>query len=161
MSEIADLLATAARVDAKTSGFNVRPRRRIAVVTCMDSRIDVFSLFGLGLGDVHIIRNAGGRVTDDVLRSVALSSKVLGVDSVVLMQHTGCGLEGTTNSELRARTGADLDFLPIDDHAASLQEDAERLHGASYLSTLTEVAGLLYDIDTGAVTQLYHWERQH
>ena len=106
---------------AHFAGFRLRPRRRIAVVTCMDSRIDVFSLFGLGLGDVHILRNAGGRVTDDMLRSLALSSKVLGTDSVVIMQHTGCGLEGTSNEELRARTGADLDFLPIDDHGAALR----------------------------------------
>ena len=75
----------------------------------MDARIDVFGLFGLDLGEVHVIRNAGGRVTDDVLRSLALSTAVLGVDTVALVQHTGCGLEGVTDAELgrshRSRSG--------------------------------------------------------
>src|SRR5688572_9584329 len=101
---------------------NPRPGRRLAVVTCMDSRIDVFAVLGLHLGDAHVIRNAGGRVTEDVLRSLALSSHVLGVDTVVLMQHTQCGLAGVTDEELRRLTGAALGFLPIGDHAAALRE---------------------------------------
>lgn len=67
----------------------------------------------------HVIRNAGGRVTDDVLRSVALSSHVLGVDTLVVMQHTKCGLEGGTEEEFRRQTGADLEFFPIEDHTAA------------------------------------------
>ena len=83
-----------------------RPGRHLAVVTCMDARIDVFAVLGLHLGEAHVIRNAGGRVTDDVLRSLALSSGVLGVDTAVVMQHTKCGLAGVTDAELRALTGA-------------------------------------------------------
>ena len=93
----------------------------------MDARIDVFAALGLHLGEAHVIRNAGGRVTDDVLRSLALSSHVLGVDTVVVMQHTKCGLAGVTDEELRTLTGADLGFFPIDDHAAALREDIELL----------------------------------
>ncbi len=78
MTQVADLLAAAAQTAARTAGIPTEPRRRLAVVTCMDSRIDVFGLFGLDLGDAHVIRNAGGRVTDDVLRSLALSSTLLG-----------------------------------------------------------------------------------
>ena len=89
----------------------------------MDARIDVFAVLGLHLGEAHVIRNAGGRVTDDVLRSLALSSGVLGVDTAVVMQHTKCGLAGVSDAELRALTGADLEFFPIDDHAAALRED--------------------------------------
>ena len=79
---------------ARTADIPTEPSRRLAVVTCMDSRIDVFGLFGLDLGDAHVIRNAGGRVTDDVLRSLALSTTLLGIDSVVLMQHTGVDSKG-------------------------------------------------------------------
>ena len=109
------------------------PSRHLAVVTCMDARIDVFAVLGLHLGEAHVIRNAGGRVTDDVLRSLALSTGVLGVDTAVVMQHTKCGLAGVTDEELRALTGADLGFLPIDDHAAALREDVELLAGTPYL----------------------------
>ena len=93
----------------------------------MDARIDVFAILGLHLGEAHVIRNAGGRVTDDVLRSLALSTHVLGVDTVIVMQHTSCGLAGVTDDELKALTGADLGFFPIDDHAAALREDIDIL----------------------------------
>ena len=136
-----------------------RPTRRLAVVTCMDARIDVFAVLGLELGDAHIVRNAGGRLTDDVLRSLALSSSVLGVDTVVVMQHTKCGLEGATDADLRARTGADLDFLPISDHEASLRADIERLSGTPYLSALRTIAGFVYDVDTGRVEDVVRWQR--
>jgi carbonic anhydrase len=125
----------------------------------MDARIDVFAVLGLELGDAHVIRNAGGRLTDDVLRSLALSSGVLGVDTVVVMQHTKCGLQGTSDAELRARTGADLDFLPITDHEAALRVDIERLASTSYLSALRTIAGFLYDVDTGRVEDMVRWER--
>ena len=84
------------------------PKKHLAVVTCMDARIDVFASLGLHLGEALVIRNAGGRVTDDVLRSLALAVHVLGVDSVALMQHTECGLANVTDDELRSITGADV-----------------------------------------------------
>src|ERR1700742_2496921 len=98
---------------ARARVADARPGRRLAVVTCMDARIDVFAALGLHLGDAHVIRNAGGRVTDDVLRSLALSTHVLGVDTVAVMQHTKCGLAGVTDEELQRLTGADLGFFPI------------------------------------------------
>ena len=99
----------------------------------MDARIDVFAVLGLHLGEAHVIRNAGGRVTEDVLRSLALSSGVLGVDTAVVMQHTKCGLAGVSDAELREITGADLGFFPIDDHAAALREDVDILARTPYL----------------------------
>jgi carbonic anhydrase len=125
----------------------------------MDARIDVFAVLGLGLGDAHVIRNAGGRLTDDVLRSLALSSGVLGVDTVVVMQHTKCGLAGATDAELRARTGADLEFLPIADHEAALRSDIDRLSGTPYLSAVRTIAGFVYDVDSGRVEDVVRWER--
>jgi carbonic anhydrase len=106
-----------------------------------------------------VIRNAGGRVTDDVLRSLALSSQVLGVDTVVVMQHTKCGLAGVTDEHLRELTGADLGFFPIDDHAAALQEDIDLLTTKSYLSPLKLIAGFVYDVESGVVDDVVHWER--
>src|SRR5918994_7840387 len=126
MTEIARLLAlNEAYASARAHVADPRPSRRLAVVTCMDARIDVFAVLGLHLGDAHVIRNAGGRITDDVLRSLALSAHVLGVDTVVVMQHTKCGLAGVTDEQLRTLTGADLGFFSIDDHAAALREDIE------------------------------------
>src|SRR4051812_14056347 len=93
---------------ARSNVGSPRPGRRLAVVTCMDARIDVFAALGLHLGEAHVIRNAGGRVTEDVLRSLALSIHVLGVNTAVIMQHTKCGLAGVSDEELQRRTGADL-----------------------------------------------------
>src|ERR1700735_4737166 len=126
MKRISDLLqANQAYAAARANVADPRPGRRMAVITCMDARIDVFAVLGLHLGEAHVIRNAGGRVTDDVLRSLALSSQILGVDTVVVMQHTKCGLAGVTDDELQARTGTDLGVFPIDDHAAALREDID------------------------------------
>jgi len=145
---------------ARASVADARPGRRLAVVTCMDARIDVFAALGLHLGEAHVIRNAGGRVTSDVLRSLALSTHVLGVDTVVVMQHTKCGLAGVTDEELRQATGADLGFFPIDDHAAALREDIELLSSKPYLGPLTVIAGFVYDVESGRVDDLVHWNRE-
>src|SRR6478609_10269808 len=107
MTEIGRLLeANEGYAAARANVADPRPGRRLAVVTCMDARIDVFAALGLHLGEAHVIRNAGGRVTDDVLRSLALSTHVLGVDTVLLMQHTKCGLAGVTDEQLQEATGA-------------------------------------------------------
>jgi carbonic anhydrase len=125
----------------------------------MDARIDVFAALGLHVGEANVIRNAGGRVTDDVLRSLALSSHVLGVDTVVVMQHTKCGLAGVTDAELRELTGADVGFLPIDDHAAALREDIDLLASTSFLAPIRLVAGFVFDVETGELDDVVRWER--
>src|SRR3954447_7519585 len=134
MTQIAQLLAAnEAYAAARANVADARPGRRLAVVTCMDARIDVFAALGLHLGEALVIRNAGGRVTDDVLRSLALATHVLGVEAVVVMQHTERGLAGVTDEELHELTGADFDFFPIDDHAAALREDIELLRTKPFL----------------------------
>ncbi|HEY6474361.1 MAG TPA: carbonic anhydrase [Acidimicrobiales bacterium] len=159
MTVIEELLA-ASRAATPPGVRRARPTRRLAVVTCMDARVDPRTVFGLALGEAHVLRNAGGRVTDDVLRSLALSGSILGVDTVVLMQHTQCGLEGASDVDLRGRTGADIEFLPIDDHAASLRHDVDLLVRTPYLSWLQAIAGLLYDVETGAVEDVVRWTRE-
>lgn len=159
MPEIDRLLAANAKYATPPAVTDARPSRKLAVLTCMDARIDVFAVLGLALGEAHVIRNAGGRVTDDVLRSLALSSHVLGVDTVVVMQHTKCGLAGVSDEELRARTGADLGFYPIDDHSAALHEDVETLTATPFLIPIHQIAGLVYDVDSGRVDLVVRWER--
>lgn len=160
MEEIARLLGANERyAAARAHVADARPSRRLAVVTCMDARIDVFAVLGLQLGDAHVIRNAGGRVTDDVLRSLALSTHVLGVQTVVVMQHTKCGLAGVTDSELRRFTGADLGFFPIDDHAKALREDIETLAATPFLGPLQVIAGFIYDVESGVIDDPVRWQR--
>jgi carbonic anhydrase len=160
MTQIASLLQANENYAPSHTAFDgPRPGRRLAIVTCMDARIDVFAALGLHLGEAHVLRNAGGRVTDDVLRSLALSTHVLGVDTVVVMQHTKCGLAGVTDEELHELTGADLGFFPIDDHAAALREDIELLAAQAYLSPLQVIAGFVFDVDTGRIDDVVRWER--
>jgi carbonic anhydrase len=160
MTEVSRLIAAnEAYAAARANVADPKPSRHLAVVTCMDARIDVFAVLGLHLGEAHVIRNAGGRVTDDVLRSLALSCHVLGVDTAVVMQHTKCGLAGVTDEELRRRTGADLGFYPIDDHAEALREDIEILASTSYLEPLKLVAGFVYDVEHGNLDDVVRWER--
>jgi len=161
MGELERLLtANAAYAAARANVADPRPSRRLAVLTCIDARIDVFAALGLHLGEAHVLRNAGGRITDDVLRSLALSSHVLGVDTVVVMQHTKCGLARVTDRELQDLTGADLGFFPIDDHAAALREDIELLTTKPYLEPVKVVAGFVYDVESGELIDVVRWERR-
>ncbi|HEV8298300.1 MAG TPA: carbonic anhydrase [Acidimicrobiales bacterium] len=160
MTQIAQLLAAnKGYAAARANVADARPGRRLAVVTCMDARIDVFATLGLHLGEALVIRNAGGRVTDDVLRSLALSSHVLGVDTVVVMQHTKCGLSGVTDEELRTLTGADLGFFAIGHHAVALREDIDLLSTTPYLWPLCVIAGFVYDVESGEIDDVVRWER--
>jgi carbonic anhydrase len=160
VTEIARLLtANEGYAAARANVADARPSRHLAVVTCMDARIDVFAAIGLHLGEAMVLRNAGGRVTDDVLRSLALATGVLGVNSVVVMQHTKCGLAGVTDEELRDITGADLGFFPIDDHAAALREDIELLATKPYLHRVKEIGGFVYDVESGEIDDIVSWER--
>jgi len=114
------VLAAAAAYQQRfvADNLSAAPTRHLVVVTCMDARLDLFRLLGLEIGDAHILRNAGGRVTDDVLRSLTLSNHWLGTREVVVIHHTGCGLFGVHNDEIHARvhdaTGADASSIDFD-----------------------------------------------
>jgi carbonic anhydrase len=137
------------------TGLASRAAKGLCVVTCMDTRIDPLRMLGLRPGDAKILRNAGGRVTDDVLRSLVLAVALLGVDRVAVVEHTDCAMVGTTNEELRrglgelgARAG-EWDFLPIADQTATLAADVERVRSCELLPPDLTVGGFLYDVDTG------------
>lgn len=160
MTEIAEIVEANREYTAGHVGVEEpKPARRLAVVTCMDARIDVFPILGLKPGDAHVIRNAGARVTGDVLRSLALSSHAFGVKTVIVMQHTRCGLADATNDELRTLTGSDLDFLAIDDHHTSLRGDIDEISATDYLDQLEVVAGFVYDVTAGSIDEVVRWER--
>jgi carbonic anhydrase len=160
MTQIGRLLAANEGYAAARAHLgDAKPGRRLAVVTCMDARIDVFAVLGLHLGEALVIRNAGGRMTDDVLRSLALACHVLDVDTVVVMQHTKCALAGKTDEELRQITGADLGFGAIGDHAQAIRDDIELLTTKPYLQPVKVIAGVVFDIETGALDDLVRWER--
>ncbi len=137
------------------AGLQVRPLEHLAILTCMDSRYTAQGILGYDLGDVHVIRNAGGRVTDDAIRSLVLSASLLGTRGCVLIHHTDCGLCGTSNDELRdavletsgVRPG--IDFLPIENLENSVRDDIAALHACPYLPPGYEVAGFTYDVETG------------
>ena len=134
-------------------GLERPPRRRLAILTCMDARIDPVRLFGLEVGDAHVLRNAGARATDDVVRSLVVAQRLLSVEQVLVLGHTDCGLEGVSNDELRDRVGADaaeIDFAPFADVDAGVRETVSQLRADARLAGAA-VAGAVYDVRTGRV----------
>ncbi len=134
------------------------PTRRVVVLTCMDARLDLFRLLGLQIGDSHIIRNAGGRATDDALRSIILSTNSLGTREIAVVHHTGCGLHGQTNDSIAEQVNSvsgsrpSIEFHPFNDLVASVGEDIARIQASRYLPPETEVWGAIYDVSEGSLT---------
>ena len=142
-------------------GLDVRPKQRLAVLTCMDSRYTAQGILGLELGDAHVIRNAGGRVTDDAIRSLVLSAHALGTRGCVLIHHSKCGLYGNSNDAIytmvKDATGADasgIDFLPFTDLEGSVREDMRQLAECNLLPEDYQVLGFTYDVDTGLLVEV-------
>lgn len=137
------------------------PARRVAVVACMDARLNPYGILGLTEGEGHVIRNAGGVVTDDVIRSLAISQHLLGTEEIVLIHHTDCGMLTFTNDHLQAKlkeeTGEDasgIDFLPFPDLEQSVRDDVERILSTPFIDSTIEVSGYIYDVHSGAVEQV-------
>jgi len=137
----------------------VPPALRLAIVACMDSRIDLFAVLGLHLGEAHMIRNAGGLITDDALRSLVLSQSLLGTREIVVIQHTGCGLHGD-ETVLRERvvraTGVDLPWAlgAFDDVEASTRRQLEILRATPYLVGGDSARGFVYEVETGRLREV-------
>jgi carbonic anhydrase len=144
------------RTEFHDSGVAGKAARGLAVVTCIDSRIDPLALLGLRAGDAKIIRNAGARVTDDALRSLVLAVNLLGVTRVCVMQHTDCAMVGSTADEMRDRvsaaSGADAhgwDFLTMTDQPAALRGDIERIRACALLPADLVVGAFVFDVRSG------------
>ncbi len=141
------------------SALGPAPLSGLAILACMDSRLDVEEALGLRTGDAHVIRNAGGLATDDAIRSLVISQQLLGTDEVLVIQHTGCGLLGIDEADLRWRlareTGRSLDirFGAFIDLELSVRQAVERLRGHPWLRRVP-VHGLVFEVETGRLREV-------
>jgi carbonic anhydrase len=141
-------------------GLAVAPARKLAVVACMDSRLDLFGALGLELGEVHMIRNAGGVVTDDVVRSLVISQRTLGTEEVLVLQHTDCGLLKATDEELKDAIEADVGVRPgfafdaFTDLDLNVRRSLARLRATLYLPHTDRIRGFDYDVDTVRIREV-------
>jgi carbonic anhydrase len=141
--------------------LDVRPSRRLAVVACMDSRLDIFAALGLREGEAHVLRNAGGIVTDDVVRSLAISQHRLGTTDIMLIHHTDCGMQKLTDdgfrAELQQRAGVSPSFAieSFTDVEADVRQSMLRVRGSPFLPHRDRVRGFVYDVDSGGLRETF------
>jgi len=158
MAEIAQMqqanAAFAAQFDQ--GGLPMPPARRVAVLACMDARLHPETFLGLAIGDAHMIRNAGGRASDDAIRSLIISSTLLGTREFAVIHHTDCGMLTFTNADLHTKLkqdrGADasgIDFLPFADLEQSVRDDVRRIRESPLLDPSIPVSGFVYDVRSG------------
>ncbi len=136
------------------------PATRVAVVACMDARIVPTRLLGLEEGDAHVIRNAGGVVTDDVIRSLAISQRLLATEEIVLIHHTGCGMLTFTEDEFKRRMHAEVGLKPpwsaeaFDDLEGDLRQSIARIQASPYIPRKDSVRGFVYEVETGRLREV-------
>jgi carbonic anhydrase len=137
-----------------------KPSLQVAVLTCMDARIRVFEIFGLLQGESHVLRNAGGVVTDDMIRSLALSQRKLGTREVLIVQHTECGLSMVTEDDFKDELENETGLRPTWSVEAfrnvenSVRTSVERVRRSAYLPHTDNVRGFVYDVKTGKLTEV-------
>jgi carbonic anhydrase len=136
------------------------PSRQVAIVACMDSRLNVSSLLGMNDGEAHVLRNAGGVVTDDMIRSLALSQRLLGTTEIILIHHTDCGLAKTTEDAFRGAIEADTGIRPpwaveaFTDAAADVRQSIRRLRASPFIPHKEQVRGFVFDVATGSLNEV-------
>jgi len=142
------------------AGLHVEPSRRLAVVACMDSRMPVFQILGMDYGEAHVIRNAGGVITDDVIRSLCLSQRYLGTREIVLLHHTDCGLQRVTEDRFKAELEAELGIKPwwalesFSDPYADTRQSMQRLRLTPFIPFKEHIRGFVYDVETGLLHEV-------
>ena len=142
------------------SDLQVQPLRRMAVVACMDSRMDIFKLLGLENGEAHMIRNAGGVVTDDVIRSLCLSQRKLNTREIVLVHHTNCGLQLVTEDEFKAELQDELGIKPwwavesFSDPYVDVKQSMQRILHTPFVPHKDDIRGFVYDVTTGRLNEV-------
>jgi carbonic anhydrase len=161
MGNADEMLATAAARSEELAAphLSPRPRRKVAVLACMDTRIDLFPMLGIERGDAHIIRNAGGLVTDDAIRSLSASQRLLGTEEIVVVMHDGCGLQGASEDDFAEALAGDS-VLPtwrlgaFDDVEETLRGSLARLRSAPELPEREHVRGFVFDPETGELREV-------
>ena len=138
----------------------IPPGRKTAVVACMDARLDVHAILGLGIGDAHVIRNAGGVVTDDAIRSLAISQRLLGTEEIVLIHHTECGMLTFSDDEFREQIQSDTGIKPpwspesFTDLDADVRSSIGRIRTSPFIPHKDSVRGFVYDVKSGALREV-------
>jgi len=137
------------------------PAQHLAVLTCMDARIHPEQVLGLEIGDAHMIRNAGGRASDDAIRSLVISTTLLGTNEFAVIHHTDCGMLTFTNDDLRKKLAeehgvdaSDVDFLPFPELEQSVRDDVAMIKASPLLPADVEVTGWIYDVKTGKISSV-------
>jgi carbonic anhydrase len=161
MASADEMLAGAAEraEELAAPGLSPKPRRKVAILSCMDTRIDLFPMLGIERGDAHIIRNAGGLVTEDAIRSLSASQRLLGTEEIVVVMHDGCGLHGASEDEFARKLSAD-GVLPtwrlgaFDDVEETLRGSLERLRSSPELPARDHIRGFVFDPEGGGLREI-------
>lgn len=140
--------------------LSARPRQRVAIVACMDARLDPRRIFRLEAGDAHVIANAGGAVTDDVIRSLAISQRRLGTEEIVLLHHSDCGMLGFTHDEFVGELERETGIRPtwaaeaFSDVEEDVRQSMARIFASPFLPRKESVRGFVFDVATGALREV-------
>jgi carbonic anhydrase len=162
MSAIDELLQNAESYEA---GFDkaelpLPPAKRVAIVACMDARLNPYGLLGLSEGDAHVIRNAGGVVTDDEIRSLSISQRLLGTEEIMLIHHTDCGMLTFSDDEFRHQVQRETGIKPewaaeaFDDLGEDLRQSIARIKASPFIPRKESVRGFVYDVETGHLSEI-------
>ena len=141
-------------------GKPMPPAKKVSIVACMDARIETGRLLGLEEGDAHVIRNAGGVVTDDVIRSLAISQRLLGTQEIVLIHHTDCGMLTFRDDEVKAQIEADTGLRPpfaleaFADPEDDVRQSIRRIQASPFVPHKDEIRGFVYDVETGRLNEV-------
>ena len=162
MSETEELLQNnAAYAESFEKGdLQLPPARGVAVVACMDARLDVHKILGLQEGDAHVIRNAGGVITDDEIRSLTISQRLLGTREIVLIHHTDCGMLTFSDDELKAQIHEDVGLKPhfsmesFSDLEEDVRQSIARIKASPFISHKESVRGFIYEVETGRLREV-------
>jgi carbonic anhydrase len=136
------------------------PARKLAVLACMDARLDVHKILGLEEGDAHVIRNAGGVATDDAIRSLVISQRLLGTEEIVLVHHTDCGMLTFSDDDLKRQIESETGIRPhfamesFSDLEADVRQSVARIKASPFIPRKESVRGFVYDVQTGALTEI-------
>jgi carbonic anhydrase len=152
-------VAAARREELAAIGLGPRPRLKAAVLACMDVRMDLFMMLGLARGDAHIVRNAGGLVTDDALRSLSVSQRLLGTEEIVVVMHDDCGLHGASEDRFADELAVDgaaptWRLGAFEDLEATLRDGLVRLRSSLELRVRDQIRGFIFDPQSGALREL-------
>ncbi len=157
-----ELLAAAEQYKAQfdKGDLPMPPARKIAIVACMDARLNPYGLLGLEEGDAHVIRNAGGVITDDEVRSLAISQRLLGTEEIILIHHTDCGMLTFTDDQFKASIQAETGIKPewaaeaFDDVDEDVRQSLARIHASPFIPLKDNVRGFVYEVETGLLREV-------